>query len=122
VSSSADDAIGTDNRLLRLPRSGAQLAPPRRSIRTCLLARQYESYLRREDINAAILTLAGQGIAIKDIVRRTGHSRNLIRQVIRGERTDVFRIRQGSFGGYLPLLDALWSSGCCRNGAHFGDA
>lgn len=77
---------------------------------------QYEGYLRREDINAAILALARQGIPIKDIVRRTGHSRNFVRQVIRGEKTDVFRIRQSSLEAYLPLLDELWSSGCC-NGA-----
>jgi transposase len=77
---------------------------------------QYDGYLRREETNAAILALAAEGIAIKDIVRRTGHSRKLVRQVIRGERTDVFRVRQSSIEVYLPLLDELWNSGC-RNGA-----
>jgi transposase len=36
--------------------------------------------------------------------------------VIRGERTDIFRVRQSSIEVYLPLLDELWISGC-RNGA-----
>jgi transposase len=83
---------------------------------TCAEKLQYDGYLRREETNAAILALTGEGIAIKDIVRRTGHSRKLVRQVIRGERTDVFRVRQSSLAMYLPLLDELWISGC-RNGA-----
>ena len=66
---------------------------------------QYDGYLRREETNAAILKFAGQGVAIKDIVRRTGYSRKLVRQVIRGERVDVFRVRQSSLEAYLPLLD-----------------
>ena len=43
-------------------------------------------------------------------------SRKLVRQVIRGERTDVFRVRQSSLDAHLPILDELWGSGC-RNGA-----
>jgi hypothetical protein len=66
---------------------------------------QHEGYLRREETNAVILALAGQGIAMKEIVRRTGHSRKLVRQVIRGESTDVFRVRQSSLEAYLPLLE-----------------
>lgn len=40
-----------------------------------------EGYLRREDTNAAILGLAKDGILIKEIVRRTVHSRNLVSTV-----------------------------------------
>ena len=77
---------------------------------------QYEGYLRREETNAAILSLSKQGIAIKEIVRRTGYSRGLIRKILRGQRSDVFRVRQSSLEPYLPWLDEQWEAGC-RNGA-----
>jgi len=77
---------------------------------------QYEGYLRREETNAAILALSKHGIPIKQIVRQTGHSRKLVRQVIRGERHDVFRTRQSSLDQHLPWLDDQWAAGC-RNGA-----
>ena len=57
---------------------------------------QYEGYLHREDTNAAILSLSKDGITIREIVRRTGHSRGLVRRVLRGERSDVFRTRETS--------------------------
>jgi transposase len=77
---------------------------------------QYEGYLRREETNAAILSLSKNGLPIKQIVRQTGHSRKLVRHVIRGERNDVFRTRQSSLDLHLPWLDDQWASGC-RNGA-----
>ena len=55
---------------------------------------QYEGYLRREEANAAILGLAKNEVTIKEIVRRTGHSRGLVRKVLRGQRSDVFRVRR----------------------------
>lgn len=60
--------------------------------------------------------MAKNGVAIKEIVRRTGHSRGLVRQILRGQRSDVFRLRESSLEGYLPWLDAQWSAGR-RNGA-----
>src|SRR6478736_3340354 len=77
---------------------------------------QYEGYLRREEANATILGLSKRGTPIKQIVRQTGHSRKLVRQVIRGERHDVFRTRESSLDQHLPWLDDQWAAGC-RNGA-----
>lgn len=77
---------------------------------------QYEGYLRREEANAAILGLAKEGVSIKEIVRRTGHSRGLVRNVLRGRRSDVFRGRESSLEPYLQWLDAQWAAGP-RNGA-----
>jgi transposase len=66
---------------------------------------QYEGYLHREETNASVLTIAKDGASIKDIVRRTGHSRGLVRRILRGERSDVFRVRESSLETYLPWLD-----------------
>ncbi|MDB5524274.1 MAG: Mobile element protein [Rhizobium sp.] len=76
---------------------------------------QYEGYLRREDTNAAILDLAKSGAAIKEIVRQTRYSRGLVRRVLRGQRSDVFRVRENSLDLHLPWLDAQWAAGH-RNG------
>ncbi|SEF11113.1 Transposase [Rhizobiales bacterium GAS191] len=77
---------------------------------------QYEGYLRREDTNAAILAQAEKGASIKEIVRRTGHSRGMVRKVLRGQRSDVFRVRESSLELHLPWLDVQWAAGH-RNGA-----
>jgi len=49
---------------------------------------QYEGYLHREETSGVILELAKAGVTIKDIVRRTGYSRGLVRRVLRGQRSD----------------------------------
>jgi transposase len=66
---------------------------------------QYEGYLRREETNATIGALSKSGTPIKQIVRQTGYSRKVVRQVIRGERHDIFRTRQSSLDQHLPWLD-----------------
>src|SRR3954447_11103055 len=83
---------------------------------TCAEKLRYQGYLRRQDSHAAIAALVSDGVPLKEIVRRTGHSRNLVRQISRGRGTDVFRTRQSTLDGHLPFLDAQWSVGC-RNGA-----
>ena len=46
---------------------------------------QYRGYLRRKDIDAEIMALVRDGMPLKEIVRRTGHSHKLVRQVSRAE-------------------------------------
>ena len=77
---------------------------------------QYEGYVRREDTNTAILKQAEKGASIKEIVRLTGHSRGLVRKILRGLHSDVFRVRESSLELHLPWLDAQWAAGH-RNGA-----
>jgi len=60
--------------------------------------------------------MADDGTPIKRIVRLTGLSRGLVRQIVRGEREDVFRIRQSSLTPWLLRLEREWAGGC-RNGA-----
>jgi len=82
--------------------------PPLAFSRPCalLFAWQRDSALRREETNAVIVGLARDGMTIKDIVRRTGYSRGLARKIPRGQRYDIFRIRQSSLEVHLPWLDA----------------
>jgi transposase len=85
-------------------------------ILTSIERRQYEGFLRREADNTAIRSLFTDGVAIKEIVRRTRHSRKVVRDVVRGTRTDVFRSRASSLEPFLTQLDTEWTAGC-RNGA-----
>lgn len=77
---------------------------------------QYEGHLHREETNAAILDHTKSGVTIKEIVRRTGYSRGLVRRVLREQRSDVFRTRESSLELFLPWLDAQWPARQ-RNGA-----
>jgi transposase len=77
---------------------------------------QHDGHLRREEAYGAIRTLAQVGTPIREIVRRTGRSRKLVREIVRGGGGDVFRCRSNTLEPHLPWLDAEWSAGC-RNGA-----
>jgi hypothetical protein len=60
--------------------------------------------------------MAAAGTAIKEIVRRIGRSRKLVRAVLRNAEDEVFRGRASSLAPWLVPLEAAWSGGC-RNGA-----
>jgi transposase len=78
--------------------------------------RQHSGWLLREAENASILALAAQGVAIKEIMRRVDKSRGLVRQVLRGARTDMFRGRMSSLDPFLTRLETAWAEGR-HNGA-----
>ena len=102
------DAVRKSMRQIRTTIGAAATNP---SLLTAAERLQYEGYLRREDTNAAIMALVKEGTSIKEIARKTGHSRNFVRRITRGQRTDVFRIRQNSLETYLPWLDTQWEAG-----------
>ena len=107
------DAVRRSMRPIRSAIGATTINP---DLLTCAERLQYEGYLRRTETNAAIMALAKKGVPIQQIVRRIGHSRKLVRQVIRGESTDVFRVRLSTIDAHLPFLDAQWRNGC-HNGA-----
>ena len=106
------DAVRKSMRQVRTAIGSATINP---ALLTAAERIQYEGYLRREDTNAAILKHAETGVSIKEIVRFTGHSRGLVRRVLRGQRSDVFRLRESSLEHHLPWLDAQWAASH-RNG------
>jgi transposase len=101
---------------MRQVRSAIGTATVNPSLLTASERIQYEGYLRREEENAAILSLAKEGLTIREVVRRTGLSRGLVRRILRGQRSDMFRVRESSLELHLPWLDERWASGE-RNGA-----
>ena len=107
------DAVRKSMRQIRRVIGAATINP---DLLTCAERLQYEGYLRREETNVAILALWKDGVPIKQIVKRTGHHRQTIRRIVRGERSDVFRPRQSSLEAHLPWLDAQWEAGA-RNAA-----
>jgi transposase len=71
---------------------------------------QYEGDLRRREANEAIRAMASAGTSIKEIVRRTGRSRKLVRAVLRQREDEVFRGRTSSLAPWLPRLEAMWDA------------
>jgi transposase len=99
------DAVSKSMRQIRKSVGSAIIDP---KLLTYAERLQYEGYLRRHETNEAILELSKQGVPIKQIVKRTGHSRKLVRNVLRGQRSDAFRVRQSSLENWL---DGRWEQG-----------
>ena len=87
-----------------------------RSLLSYAQRRQHDGFLRRDEVTTAISRLVSAGIPIKEIVRRTGYSRKVVRDVVRCRRSDVFRTRMSSLARYWDRLNTAWDSGC-HNGA-----
>ena len=108
--------LGAVRKSMREIRAAIGVATINPELLTAAEMLQYEVYQRREETNGAIIGMSKEGATIKQIVRRTGHSRGLVRKVLRGQRSDVFRIRSSSLEAYLPWLDEQWMAGG-RNGS-----
>ena len=106
--------LGAVRRSMRVIRTAIGATTINPDLLTCAERLQFEGYLRREETNTAIMALVRDGVPLKEIVRRTGRSRKLVRQVSRGERTDIFRSRQSSLEAHLPFLDAQWAASSTR--------
>ncbi|MGR6429671.1 transposase [Rhizobium sp. PAMB 3174] len=102
------DAVGKSMRQIRQA-VGSSVVDPK--LLTYAERLQYEGYLRRQETNEAILTLAKKGISIRQIVRQTDRSRKLVRDVLRGQRLDVFRTKPSSLDSWLPWLNSRWDEG-----------
>jgi transposase len=89
---------------------------PDPTLLTAAERRQYERHLRRAADHEAIRAISRVGTPIKQIVRRTGRSRKLVRSVVRDADGDVFRPRMSTLTPYLTWLGEAWEDGC-RNGA-----
>lgn len=113
ASSAFLDAVRRSMRDIRNAVGAAAINP---ALLTAAERIQYEGYLRRKETSAAIKAHAANDLSIKEIARRTGHSRRLVRSVLRGGRTDIFRCRENSLEPWLGWLDDQWAAGE-RNGA-----
>ena len=77
---------------------------------------QWIGWQRRDEVNAMVRGLHGQGRSIKAIVRTTGVSRQTVRRILAGTRDDVFRSRETTLDRWAETLNANWNGGC-QNGS-----
>jgi transposase len=77
---------------------------------------QFDGWRRRAAEAEAVRALHAEGVGLKEIARRMGLSRKLVREVVRGDAAEPFRPRASSLDPWLDRLAAEWGGGC-RNGA-----
>src|SRR5262249_35017825 len=99
------DAVRRSMGAIRTAMGGGPVDP---AMLTAAQRKQHTGWLRREAENAAILGMAKAGTAIKDIVRKTGRSRGLVRKILRGARGDIFRTRMKSLEPFIAQLESAW--------------
>jgi hypothetical protein len=76
---------------------------------------EYEGCLRREPIWRSP-SCKGRASRSRRSCAGLATSRGLVRRVLRGQRSDVFRVRESSLELHLPWLKEQWATGQ-RNGA-----
>jgi endo-beta-N-acetylglucosaminidase D len=76
------DSVGKSMRQIRQA-VGSNIVAPK--LLTYAERLQYEGYLRRQETNETIKELSKKGTSISQIVRQTGHSRKVVRDVLRGQ-------------------------------------
>ena len=103
-------------RRMRSIRAAFGQAIPDQATLTAAERLQHEGWKRRKAEEDTIRALHAEAIGIKEIVRRTGRSRKLVREVVRGGHTDPFRPRASSLEPWLDRLQTEWEAGC-HNGA-----
>lgn len=69
------DVVRKSMRAIRTAIGATTINP---ALLTCAERLQYDSYLRREDVNSTITKLSSDGVPIKEIVRQTGYSRGTV--------------------------------------------
>ena len=107
------EAVRRSMRAIRLALGPVAINP---DLLSCAERLQHEGFMRCQESSQAIKALAHSGMSIKEITRRTGRSRKLVRGMLRGGDGDVFRCRASTLDAYLAKLGAEWEAGC-RNGA-----
>lgn len=85
-------------------------------VMTAVERNQYEGWRRRSAANAVVMNMVKAEVPIKEIMRRTGQSRQCVRAIARGDQSEVFRPRASTLDGHLDWLSHEWESGC-RSGA-----
>jgi transposase len=103
-------------RSMRDIRKAVGHAPIDPALLTAAERAQYEGWRQRAAADTAVLQLHKTGVSIKEIVRRTGRARKVVRDIVRGGRTEPFRPRASLLEPHLEWLAAEWEGGC-RNGA-----
>jgi transposase len=113
ASAAFGDAVRKSMRTIRSAIGGATIDV---TLLTAAERLRYEGFLRRQRTNETVIDLRNRRMGIKAIVRETGLNRKTVRQIIRGQRTDVFQTRESSLDAFLVQLDTEWNAGC-HNGA-----